>query len=254
MSAQRQLVTAVVTTLDNAATLPRCLASVEWADELLVLDSGSTDTSCEIALAHGARIETQAFLGYARQKQHAIDLARHDWILLLDADECLVAGAREAIEQALRTPRVGGFRLPRREQMFWRFPAPGSQVNTHLRLFDRRRAGMNQVPIHAAVELHQGHAPVLRRAVLDHYGEPDIHTKVEKINRYSSGLVEHKLKKRSRFVGLRMVLYPPLFFLRQYLFKRYFLNGWAGFIASAIGAQYVFLKYAKLHEARRQRR
>jgi pilus assembly protein TadC len=77
---------------------------------------------------------------------------------------------------------------------------------------------------------------------------------VEKINRYSSGMVAHKLRRRQRFTGFRMVIYPPLFFLRQYLLKRYFLSGWAGFIASVLGAFYVFLKYAKLHEARRAKR
>ena len=87
-----------------------------------------------------------------------------------------------------------------------------------------------------------------------HFGEPDIHTKVEKINAYSSGLVDEKLSRRPAFVGVRMVLYPPLFFLRQYLIKRYFLNGWAGFISAATGAFYVFLKYAKVFEARRRSR
>jgi glycosyltransferase involved in cell wall biosynthesis len=248
---RRHPLSAVVTTLNNEVTLEACLESVEWADDLLVLDSGSTDGGPEIALRHGARIETQPFLGYARQKQRAIDLARHDWVLLLDADEVLTAEGRREIEAALVDPRVFAFRLPRREQMMWRFPARGTRVNTHLRLFDRRHARMNDVPVHAAVELAAGRATTLGKAVLLHFGEPDIHTKVDKINRYSSGLVEHKLKRRKHFVGLRMVLYPPFFFLRHYVWKRNFLNGWAGFIASVIGAQYVFLKYAKLHEARR---
>ena len=78
--------------------------------------------------------------------------------------------------------------------------------------------------------------------------------KVEKINAYSSGLVVDKLRRRQRFLGVRMLFYPPVFFLRQYLLKRYFLNGWAGFISAATGAFYVFLKYAKVYEARRGER
>ena len=93
----------------------------------------------------------------------------------------------------------------------------------------------------------------LRDADFVNAGDADIASRIEKINRYTSGMVAHKLRKRQRFAGLRMVLYPPLFFLRQYLGKRYFLNGWAGYIASVGGAFYVFLKYAKLHEARRRR-
>jgi hypothetical protein len=110
---------------------------------------------------------------------------------------------------------------------------------------------MNDVDVHAAVEV-RGPTRTLRSADFVNDGDGDIATRVEKINRYTSGMVAYKLRKGQRFTGLRMVLYPPLFFLRQYLVKRYFLNGWAGFIASVTGAFYAFLKYAKLHEARRR--
>ena len=76
---------------------------------------------------------------------------------------------------------------------------------------------------------------------------------LDKINAYSTGLVADKLRRGQRFLGVRMLLYPPVFFLRQYIFKRYLLNGWAGFISAATGAFYVFLKYAKVYEARRRR-
>jgi glycosyltransferase involved in cell wall biosynthesis len=249
----REPLSVVVTTLDNAATLARCLAGVAWADEIVVLDSGSADATLQIAQAYGARIFTQPFAGYSAQKQAAIDRATHDWVLLLDADEALGAGARAAIEQALDHPAVAGYRLPRREQMFWTFQHRASWTNTHLRLIDRRRCRMNDVPVHAAPDT-DGATRVLRGADFVHYGEPDIATKVDKINAYSSGLVADKLRRRQRFLGVRMLFYPPVFFVRQYVFKRYFLNGWAGFISAATGAFYVFLKYAKVYEARRRRR
>lgn len=246
----REPLSLVVTTLDNAATLARCLDSAAFADDILVLDSGSTDATRAIAEAHGARIERHAFDDYAAQKQRAIALARHDWILLLDADEALTPAAAAIIQRELRAPRAAGYRLPRREQMFWTFQHRRSRINTHLRLFDRRHGGMNAVPVHAAPEV-RGRVRTLRAAVFLHFGEPDIATKVRKLNDYSSGLVAHKRARGTRFVRTRMLLYPPLFFLRQYLFKRYFLNGWAGYISAASGAWYVFLKYAKLYEARR---
>src|SRR6202000_2385767 len=114
--------------------------------------------------------------------------------------------------------------LPRREQMFWTFQHRHSWTNEHLRLFDRRSGGMNGVAVHAAPEV-KGPVRTLRSAVMLHFGAPDIRTKVEKINAYSSGLVEEKLRKRQRFIGVRMLFYPPIFFLRQYIVKRYFLNG-----------------------------
>jgi len=254
----REPLSVVVTTLNNASTLSRCLSAVTFAEDLVVVDSGSSDGTTSIAETFGARVFHQAFQGYAAQKQSAIDKAAHDWVLLLDADERLEPGAQAAIESALRRVRAqpgyaAGFRLPRQEQMFWTLQHRWSWTNTHLRLFDRRHGRMNAVPVHAAPEV-AGPVRTLRGALLRHYGEPDIRTKVEKINAYSSGLVADKRKRRARFLGVRMVLYPPVFFLRQYLGKRYFLNGWAGFISAATGAFYVFLKYAKVYEARRNSR
>ncbi|NII12294.1 glycosyltransferase family 2 protein [Oleiagrimonas sp. C23AA] len=249
----REPLSVVLITFNNADTLERCLVEVDWAEEIVVLDSGSTDDTLTIAERHGARIEHHPFDDFGPQKQRAIDMARHDWVLNLDADEVLSPGTRQVIEQALVAPRVAGFRLPRRERMFWGVQHRLSHRNGHLRLFDRRRARMNATPVHAAVEA-TGPVRTLWWADFVNDGDADIETRVEKINRYSSGLVVDKLRRRQRFTGLRMVFYPPVFFLRQYLIKRYFLSGWAGFIASVSGAFYVFLKYAKLHEARRARR
>ena len=250
---ERERLSAAVTTFNNGATLERCLASVAWADDLVVLDSGSSDATLEIATRYRARIFSEPFRDYAPQKQSAIDKAAHDWVLLLDADEELTAPARALIERALEAPACAGFRLPRREQMFWTFQHARSWTNAHLRLFDRRRGGMNAVPVHAAPEV-AGPVRTLLGAILLHHGEPDIRTKVDKVNAYSSGLVADKLRRRQRCIGARMLFYPPVFFVRQYIFKRYFLSGWAGFISAATGAFYVFLKYAKVYEARRAAR
>jgi glycosyltransferase involved in cell wall biosynthesis len=247
----REPLSLVVTTMNNAATLRRCLDSVAWADDIVVLDSGSTDATLSIAAEFGARAFHEPFKGYAAQKQSAIDKARHRWVLLLDADEAVADGARGAIEAALAAPQVAGFRLPRREQVFWTFNHAGVRLNTHLRLFDRERVRMNDVPVHAAPETREPVA-TLRGAVFVHHGEPDIATKVAKINAYSSGLVEHKRGKRQRFLAARLVFYPYVFFLRQYVGKRWFLDGWAGFINAVSAAYYVFLKYAKVYEAQRR--
>lgn len=247
----REPLSVVVITFNNADTLDECLRQVDWADEIVVLDSGSTDATARIAEAHGARVAVHPFDDYGPQKQRAYDMASHDWILNLDADEILSPGTREIIEEALVAPRHAGFRLPRRERMFWTVQHRLSWRNGHLRLFDRRRGGMNDVEVHAAVEV-RGPVKTLHRADFINNGDGDIATRIEKINRYTTGMVAYKLRKRQRFTGLRMVFYPPVFFVRQYIGKRYFLNGWAGFIASVTGAFYAFLKYAKLHEAKRR--
>ena len=243
-------VSGVVTTLNNAATLDDCLASLSFCDELVVLDSGSHDATLQIAGRHGARIAAQPFAGYGPQKQAAIDLASGEWILLLDADEHLADAGRAAIERELAAPRADGYRLPRQEWLFWRWPHPGTRANWQLRLFRKDRGRMNMVPVHAAPEV-DGRVLDLA-APFRHYGEPRLADRVDKINRYSSGLVEHKRGKRTRLIALRLLFYPGVAFLKLYLGKRYFLNGWAGFFAAKTQAFYAFLKYAKVLEARRQ--
>ena len=246
----RPPISGVVTTLNNAGTLHDCLASLGFCDEIVVLDSNSDDATREIAQQHGARIFVEPFKGYGLQKQSAIDKATHDWILLLDADETLTDTGRETIEREMQSPRAEGYRLPRREWLFWRWPHPWTRPNWHLRLFRRSRGGMNAVPVHAA--------PEVRGAVRDidaefrHFGEPQLAVRVDKVNRYSSGLVQYKASRKPRLLGLRLVFYPTVAFLRFYVGQRYFLNGWAGFIAARTQAFYAFLKYAKVLEAGRQ--
>jgi glycosyltransferase involved in cell wall biosynthesis len=246
----RQPLSAVVTTFNNAGTLADCLASLAFCDEIVLLESGSDDATCAIAAEHGARIFVEAFKGYGLQKQSAIDKARHDWILLLDADEALGEAGRVRIERELQAPRADGYRLPRREWLFWRWPHPATRPNWHLRLFRKSCGGMNAVPIHSAPEVR---GPVRNLdAEFRHYGEPQLAVRVDKINRYSSGLVEYKRRRPPRLLGLRLVLYPSLAFLRFYVGQRYFLNGWAGYLAARTQAFYAFLKYAKVLEAARQ--
>ena len=249
-SASKPRVSGVVTTLDNAATLDACLSSLRFCDEIVLLDSGSADATLEIAQRHGARIASQPFAGYGPQKQAAIGLASGEWILLLDADERLTDEGRAAIERELAAPRADGYRLPRQEWLFWRWPHAGTRANWQLRLFRRARGRMNEVPVHAAPEV-EGRVLDLD-APFRHYGEPRLADRVDKVNRYSSGLVGHKRGKRPRFIALRLLFYPGVAFLKLYLGKRYFLNGWAGFFAAKTQSFYAFLKYAKVLEAQRQ--
>jgi glycosyltransferase involved in cell wall biosynthesis len=243
----RPPISGVVTTFDNAGTLDACLASLAFCDELVVLDSGSGDASGEIARAHGARVFVEPFKGYGPQKQSAIDKAAHDWILLLDADETLTEAGRLRIEREMQAPRADGYRLPRREWLFWRWPHPWTRPNWQLRLFRRSQGGMNAVPVHAAPEV-RGRVRDLH-AEFRHYGEPELAVRVDKINRYSSGLVAHKRRRPTRWLGLRILFYPGYAFLKFYVGQRYFLNGWAGFFAARSMAFYAFLKYAKVLEA-----
>ncbi|MBE9547933.1 MAG: glycosyltransferase family 2 protein [Proteobacteria bacterium] len=253
-SKDRQLaLSAVITTFNNADTLERCLASLSYTgqpltDEILVLDSGSTDGTVATALSHGARIETRAFDNYSQQKQYAINQAGYDWVLLLDADEWLAENLQANLYRWLRkTPRAEAYRLQRREWLLWRWQHPWSKPVTPIRLFNRRQTRMNEVPVHAAL-ICSGKVETLPGDLL-HSGEADLHTKVEKINTYSSGQAQWRQSRK--WLRLRMFFYPWFAFWREYLLRRQFLNGWAGFMAARSAAFYAFLKYAKAYELNR---
>lgn len=236
-----------VTTYNNQGTLATCLESVKWADEIVVLDSISSDTTLDIAQHYGCRIFQHPFMGYSKQKQMALDRTAHRWVLLLDSDEALSSALQEEIKDLLRVgPDADGYEFPRQEQVFWRMNSPHVRMNYFLRLFDKTKGKISERAIHESPEV-QG---TIRRlhTTFYHYSDINIDTKVEKSNKYSTGIVKDKIAKGTTANPLIMIFYPPLYFLRTYFFKRTFLNGWAGFIAAAIAAFYVFLKYAKLYE------
>lgn len=233
-----------VTTFNNAQTLSRCLASVAWADEIIVLDSNSGDASRSIAAGFGARVFIEPFKGYGAQKCSAMEKTTHQWVLLLDADEALTAQASAEIRAVLAAPDAAGYALPRIEQMFWTWAKPATRHNHFLRLFDKTKGAINDDPIHAAPKV-TGSVRRLKAAFV-HFGEPTIARKIDKLNAYSSGLAPIR---RAR--AALMLLRPPISFVRHYLFKRQFLNGWAGLIHSVSMAFYDFLKEAKAHEKTR---
>jgi glycosyltransferase involved in cell wall biosynthesis len=248
----REPLSVVVTTFNNADTIDACLASASFADDILVLDSGSTDATCEIAARRGARVEVQPFAGYSAQKQAAIELAAHRWVLLLDSDEALPAAAADRVRAALESPEVAGFELLRREWVFWRWQPERARLNHYVRLFDRTRARMSGHEVHESVVVD---GPVRRLdAIIDHYGERDIEGRVDKANRYSSLQVHDRHTRTPRYLRARMVVYPAVAFLRYYLWRGHWRGGWAGFIAARVHAFYAFLKYAKLYELRVSRR
>jgi glycosyltransferase involved in cell wall biosynthesis len=244
----REPLSVVVTTFDNADTIEACLASAGFADECVVLDSGSTDGTQQLAAGMGARVHVQPFAGYSAQKQAAIDLAAHRWVLLLDSDEILPQDAESLIHSALARHDAAGYVVQRREWVFWRWQPDRARLNHYVRLFDRSRARMSGHEVHESVVVE---GPVRSLPlVIDHLGERSIEGRVDKANRYSSLQVHDRRTRVPRFLRLRMVAYPTIAFLRFYLWRGHWRGGWAGFVAARVHAFYAFLKYAKLYELR----
>lgn len=237
-------ISVIVTTFNNERTLPALIESVRWADEILIVDSFSTDATQSIATAAGAKFVQYKFRGYGPQKQLAMDLARYDWVLLLDADERVTKElAQELSDMNARGFTADAYTIPRQEQVYWRMSSLNVRMNRFLRLFDRRKTKMNTIPVHAAPEC-TGIVATTRHP-FQHFGETSIHSKVARVNAYSTGLVGSKKRKSP----LLMTLYFPSVFFKSYVLKRGFLNGWAGFIDAMIVAFYGFLKVAKNYEA-----
>ena len=170
-----------ITTFNNDLTLGACLESVKWADEIVVLDSYSTDRTMDIAQEYGCRTIQHEFLGYGPQKQLALEHTANNWVLLLDADEQLSPELQHEVQELMaRGPAADGYEIPRQEQQFWRMGSMRVRVNHYLRLFDKRKGHVSDMPVHAAPKV-QGSIKRLRHPFY-HFGERNIHTKVEKIN------------------------------------------------------------------------
>ena len=238
--------TVAIIALDAAAQIGPCLASVAGlADEMLVVDSGSRDATAQVARDHGARVETHEWLGFGRQKQLAVSMARNDWVLCLDVDERVSDRLAASIRAALAGPRYRAYRMARRNRFLGRWLAHGEGYpDWNVRLFDRRRARWTEDAVHEHVVAD---GPVVRlRGDLLHASAESIEAYVAKQNRYTS-LQAAAMHARGEGASLaRIVLAPLARFLRFYVLKRGFLDGTAGFAHIAIGAFASFLKYAKL--------
>jgi glycosyltransferase involved in cell wall biosynthesis len=239
-------VSVTVITLNEAAHIDACLAAVAWADDVLVVDSGSTDGTADLARAKGARVIVRDWPGYAAQKNFAAGEAKYDWILSVDADERVTPELAAEIRQMLATePEPAGFRIPR---VAWHL---GRWIRTtdwypdpQLRLYDRRRARWKPRRVHESVTA-DGAVGRLRHE-LQHYTYRDLSHQQATIDRYSTLAAEEMAEAGRRASVFDLTVHPLAAFLRNYILRRGILDGVPGFMISAMNAYYVFLKFAKL--------
>ncbi|TAK15926.1 MAG: glycosyltransferase family 2 protein [Acidobacteria bacterium] len=239
-------VTALVITLNEAAHIEACLGSLGWADERLVIDSGSTDGTVAIAERLGATVITRAFDGYSAQKNFGASRAAHDWIVSIDADERVTPELAAEMRAAVAAPGDhAGFRMPRVTWHLGRWiRCTDWYPDNQLRLYDRRRARWNGRKVHESV-IADGPVGRLQHE-LQHYAYRDIAHHLDTINRYTT-LAAEEMHARGRRTGIvELLLHPPAAFLRNYILRGGFTAGIPGLIVSAMNSYYVFLKFAKL--------
>jgi len=227
----------IIITKNEEKHIKNAVQSALFADEILVLDSDSTDATCSLAEDLGARVEYQEWLGFGRQKNKAVELASNDWVFVLDADEQITEQLKDEVIETLKRPTSDGYQISRLNNFFGKdIKTCGLYPDYTIRLFNRKKGVFNKLPVHESVQI-QGRVSKLKNH-MTHMAYESIDEFIAKQNRYSS----LNPKKRSL---VKALLSPLWAFFKLYFIKRGFLDGRYGFIIAVLYSQYTFWKYIK---------
>lgn len=227
----------VILTFNSERYLQEVLASCQFAAEVVVIDSGSTDQTLSIAQTFSnVKIFHQTWLGFGLQKQKGVEHASYEWIFVLDSDEIMTEALKNEILMCLQNPTCKGYLVPRINYFFGRpIKHMGLYPDATMRLFDRRYGHFDDRPVHEKVIL-SGSMDQLASPLL-HYAYESIEQFIAKQNRYSSLGAKRNV--------IKALVNPYWTFCKLYFFKRGFLEGWHGFVIAKLYAQYTFWKYIK---------
>ncbi|KAF7597941.1 MAG: benzoate transporter [Candidatus Dactylopiibacterium carminicum] len=248
---ERLPLSAVLITLNCAGPLRATLESLSFCDEIVAVDSGSTDGTLELLAEFGVRVVSEAWRGFGPQKQFAIEQATHDWVLCVDSDEIVSADLRASILQALQQPGFHCYQFPRCNRFLGRYLKHGEGYpDLSLRLFDRRQARWSDDVVHEKV-ITLGNVGRLSGDLL-HHSEDTIESYLAKQNRYTT-LAAQALRAEGQTVSAFKLLGSPFFrFIKFYLLRAGFRDGVPGLIHILIGCFNSFAKYAKMIELTRR--
>jgi glycosyltransferase involved in cell wall biosynthesis len=211
--------------------------SALFADEVLVLDSGSIDDTCVIAQQLGARVLHQDWLGFGAQKNKAVELAKNDWVFVLDSDERITLELQLEILSTLKNPTVDGYHTARLNNFFGKnIRHCGLYPDYSIRLFNRQRGRFNDVSVHESVQI-QGKTDKLKNHML-HLAFNTVSEFIDKQRKYAA-LSQKKKNLIKAFIS------PIWTFVKIYIFRLGFIEGWRGFVIAKVYAQYTFWKYYK---------
>lgn len=236
---------AVLIVRDAARILPACIESLDFCAEILVVDSGSTDGTPEIARRHGTRVIETHWRGFGPQKQFAVEQAAHDWVLCIDADERVTAELAAGIRAVPPAPTFAGYRFARRNRFMGRYLRHGEGYpDWSLRLFDRRRARWSDDSVHERV-VTDGPVGTLTGDLL-HDSAESLENYLAKQNRYSTLAAERASAAGRRSSVAQLLLSPLLRFIKFYFLRGGFLDGLPGLVHILIGCHASFAKHAKM--------
>jgi len=249
-------VSAVVITKNEAHNIERCLASLTpVADEVVVVDSFSEDETVAICERLGARVVRQAWLGFGAQKNFAQTLARHDWVLSIDADEVLDPTLQQAIVAAKRAGLAGGYEVSRLNWYYGRFIRHGLEYpDRKVRLFSKAKGSWDESLVHEGLRFTEPFRSTRLDGHLLHYTYASVDEHIGKANRYTSLAAEEAFRRGARPSIAHLLSSPPSVFLKAYFLKRGFLDGLHGLVLAVLHANAAFLKRAKLWDLHRAAR
>ena len=250
-------ISAVIITFNEENHIAEAIRSVEWADEIVVIDSESTDRTREIAASLGAKVQVNKWPGFSAQKQLAADSAENDWILSLDADERVSAGLRDEIEglrSDANTP-ADGYRIPRLSYYMGKAIRHGGWYpDFQLRLFDRRKGRWNGAVIHESVKMEPGSTTGKLRGEITHYTAENTAYHQKMIAERYAPLGARKMLDDGRTTSPAGAVLAAWFtFIRTYVFKLGLLDGFPGFCIAYFAAHNTLLKHLMLLEIIRER-
>lgn len=234
-----------VITKNEAANIRQCLESVSWADEIIVVDGGSTDGTANICREYTDKVFHQDWLGFGPQKNRALDHATGEWILSLDADERVTPQLRKEIERAMAQDRFDAYVMPRLSQYCGRFMRHGGWWPDHvLRLFKRGKARFSDVRVHEQVET-SGAVGTLASPLL-HHSFSNFEQVLHKVNQYSTEGAQMLAARGKQASLFQAVLHGLWAFCRTYVLRRGFLDGRHGFLLAVSNAEGTYYRYVKL--------
>ncbi len=239
----------IVITLNEEKNIRECLESVAWADDIVVVDARSRDRTTELARQYTEKVFVADWNGYAGAKEFALTKTNHEWVLWLDADERVTPALAAEIRDLLKKPNpaASAYEIPRRAFFLGKWIRHcGWYPGYVTRLFRRQSARFSSSLVHEHLEV-SGDVSRLHSAI-DHYTDDTLFHYFRKFNNYTS-LAARDLRLRHKvFRAADLIFRPPFLFLKMYVIKRGFLDGWHGLVLAMVSAAYVFTKYAKRWE------
>ncbi len=241
-------ISAVIITKNEEKNIARCLESLKWVDEIVVVDSESTDKTVKIAKEYNAKIVSPVWGGYGKAKNFGVDTACGEWILSVDADEELSEKLTNELKEIINNADAcDGYYLKRKTKFMGRWILHcGWYPDYILRLFKKSKGRFDDKVIHERV-LVSGTTGKTTGELL-HYSYDNLEQYFDKFNRYTTISAKEELAKGTNVSIAKLLIKPVAAFVKHYIMKLGFLDGTAGFVLSVLSAKAVFVKYSKLME------